>query len=119
VKAAGCTTVLRSPKANRRIEIVHAQAAGFAVRIRYTRFHTNPITGFQIGDSLPNLQDYPGCLVTQYKRLPDHKRTNCPVLEVVYVAPADPDSLQLDQYILLSQLLGDFDVSNGKMFGFF
>ena len=69
----------RGPEAHGRVEVVHAEASGLAVRVGDARLHADAVADLQVRDLAADLDDDAGSLVAQHHRRADDERTDCAV----------------------------------------
>src|ERR1700737_1936332 len=79
----------RCPEAHRRIQVVYSQPAGATIRVRYSRFHADTVTGFEIFYSTSDLGHGTGCFMAEDHWFFHDERANSTVFIVMNVASTD------------------------------
>src|SRR6516164_265305 len=105
------------PEPYGRIEVIDAEPTRAAVWVRDTRFHTDPVSRFEVLHLGADFHHRTGGLVAQYHRLSDHEWTDGAVLVIVYVTGADTHGVNGNFHFMGADFQRQVDVAQ-RQFSF-
>src|SRR5215469_18674803 len=88
------------PKTDSRIQIINAEPARTAIRVRDTGLHTNPVANAQMFYLASSFDDRACSFVSQHHRRLYYEGPNLPEFVVMDIAAADPDRVNCDLHIM-------------------